>query len=316
MINAKQLTRKYGSFTAIQDLNFSIPRGQIVGLLGHNGAGKTTTLKILTGYMEATSGSISIGGVDVQENRQDIQKNLGYLPEVSPLYPEMTVWQYLDHIADLRNISSEKKNSAIAEAIKATELGDKAASYINTLSKGYRQRVGVAQAIIHKPEILILDEPTNGLDPSQIITMRNLIKNLSKTSTVIISTHIMQEVEAICDRVIIILNGKIALDSDLSQLKASENQLIIGVNAEYKDVLNSLSSINGINEIQDLQSSSSFKEYSIKLDENCDHNINPTIVKKVSEQGWDLYKLTTEQRTLETIFKEVNSKLIEGAQHV
>ena len=176
VIEVQNLSRNYGSFTAVNGISFRIPKGQIIGLLGHNGAGKTTTLKVLTGYLEATSGTVKVAGMDVKTHRLEIQDKIGYLPENSPLYPEMTVLEYLQYVVRMRGLADGQQAGAIRDAIRATNLGSKASEKIETLSKGYRQRVGVAQAIIHKPEILILDEPTNGLDPTQILAMRQLIR--------------------------------------------------------------------------------------------------------------------------------------------
>ena len=188
---------------------FRSPRGQIVGLLGHNGAGKSTTLKMLTGYLEPTEGTVLLDDIDIRTNRMLATSRIGYLPENCPLYTEMTVIDYLHYIAELRGISDSRQLEALRDVIAKAGLNEKATSLISTLSKGYRQRVGIAQAIIHDPDILILDEPTSGLDPTQIHEIRELIKDLSKHATIILSTHILQEVEAICDRVIIIMRGKI-----------------------------------------------------------------------------------------------------------
>ena len=218
MIAAKNLTRTYGTFTAVDRVSFTIDEGEIVGLLGHNGAGKTTIMKMLTGFLEPDSGSVSIYGHDIQEERSVAQSYIGYLPENCPLYPDMTVAAFLDYAAELKGLSEFEKPAAICEAIDATELGEKVMSPISSLSRGYRQRVGVAQAILHNPKIVILDEPTNGLDPSQIKHMRALIERLAKNATVILSTHILQEVAAVCGRVIIVNRGKLALDSALAGL--------------------------------------------------------------------------------------------------
>ena len=188
MIRAENLTRKYGDFTAVSNASFAIEKGEIVGLLGHNGAGKTTIMKMLTGYLEPTSGTVTIDGKELEGSRQDVQKRIGYLPENCPLYSEMTVIDYLEYVATLRAIPEDKVSSRVREAILRTELTEKATNTINTLSRGYRQRVGVAQAIIHEPDFLILDEPTNGLDPSQIHEMRSLVKSIAEHSTVILST--------------------------------------------------------------------------------------------------------------------------------
>ena len=192
MIQVENLTRRYGDFTAVDDVSFSIGRGEIVGLLGHNGAGKTTIMKMLTGFLEPTAGTITIDGLAIGRDTTAIQSRIGYLPENCPVWPEMTVIDYLDYQANLHGLPEGQRKAAIAKAIRRTALKEKATSPIQTLSRGYRQRVGVAQAILHDPDIVILDEPTNGLDPTQIRHMRDLIRELAQTATVIVSTHILQ----------------------------------------------------------------------------------------------------------------------------
>ncbi len=304
MITVRNLTRKYGSFTAVNSISFEIPKGQIVGLLGHNGAGKTTTLKMLTGYLEPTSGEVSIDGIDIASDPLAVQKKIGYLSEQSPLYPDMTVWQYLYYVAEMRGIPEGDIPHAVRDAILDTDLVPKAQELITTLSRGYQQRVGVAQAIIHKPDILVLDEPTNGLDPTQIMAMRQLIKNLSKKATVILSTHILQEVEAICDRVIIILNGRKAVDDKLTNLQKN-NTILLTLKESYAQVKNALADVQGIQALEALSTQSSFSEYAIKF-EGPIENVAPAIAKKIIGQGWDLYRLQAESRDLETIFNEIN----------
>lgn len=314
MIEVSKLIRKYGNFTAVNGVSFSIPKGQIVGLLGHNGAGKTTTLKVLTGYLEATSGTVTIGGKDIKDHMLEIQSKIGYLPENSPLYPEMTVVQYLDYVAQMRSMPPESIGGAIRDAIAATDLGPKAAEKIGTLSKGYKQRVGVAQAIIHKPDILILDEPTNGLDPTQILAMRKLIKDLSQSSTVILSTHIMQEVEAICDRVIIVLDGRIVIDSLLADLKKG-NCIHVGLKEDIEQVEPTLAAVSGVTGVK--LGTSSFEginQYVVEA-KGDDPSIAASVAKAVVDKGWALYALHRDQRDLETVFREANSGS-KGAAHV
>jgi ABC-2 type transport system ATP-binding protein len=313
MIHVKNLTRQYGDFTAVKSISFDIPKGQIVGLLGHNGAGKTTTIKILTGYLEPTAGEVTIDGLDILESRLEIQKKIGYLSESSPLYPDMGVWEYLEYVANLRGIPSQDQFSAIKKALKATDLIEKAKVSIDTLSKGYRQRVGVAQAILHDPEILILDEPTNGLDPTQILAMRTLIKNLAKTATVIISTHIMQEVEAICDRVLIILNGQLAVDSSLSNLQNVKN-ITFSVDQPFQNIKDALSQIESAKTLELLGRTDNISQCRLLLEE--DHPLlAPKIARTIVEKGWNLYHMQKEHRNLETVFRDVNRPL-GGPAHV
>ena len=235
MLEVKNLSRSYGEFIAVDDVSFSIGSGEIVGLLGHNGAGKTTIMKMLTGYIEPSSGSVSIGGRLVEQEAQAVQAELGYLPENLPVYPEMSVIDYLDYAATMRGLTAALRPKAVAQAIAATELGERAGSAIATLSRGFRQRVGVAQAIVHDPKYVILDEPTNGLDPGQTQQMRELIRRLSATATVILSTHIMQEVSAVCSRAIILRRGSLVLDKKMDQLNA-RGAILLNTSAAEGDV--------------------------------------------------------------------------------
>jgi ABC-2 type transport system ATP-binding protein len=228
-IKVESLTKKYGSQTAVDAISFDIPSGQIVGFLGPNGAGKSTTMKILTGYLNATSGNAYINGLEVEANGIEVRKQIGYLPENNPQYADMYVSEYLDFIAriyELKNIRGR-----VNEMIDMTGLTPERTKKIGQLSKGYRQRVGLAQAMIHNPNVLILDEPTSGLDPNQLVDIRKLIKEIGKEKTVILSTHIMQEVQAMCDRAIIIKAGKIVADDTISILTTSDQKKLVIVEA-------------------------------------------------------------------------------------
>ncbi len=220
MISIRNLTRRYGSVVAVDDFSVEIDRGEIVGLLGHNGAGKTTVMKVLTGFLDATSGSASVGGIDVQADRAGVQRQIGYLPENAPLYPEMLVQEYLVMMAELRGLKPAEIPATVASVADSVGIGAHLLEPIGTLSKGYRQRVGLAQAIVHRPEVLVLDEPTNGLDPVQIQTIRELIVELSERATIILSTHILQEIEAVCDRALIMIEGSLVADAPLGELQA------------------------------------------------------------------------------------------------
>lgn len=221
-VSVKGLTKNYGAQIAVNNISFDAQPGSVLGFLGPNGAGKSTTMRMLTGYLPQVSGSAHICGFDVESQTLDAKKNIGYLPENNPLYPEMYVKEFLDFVADIHHIRNKK--ARIEEVISLTGLGSEQHKKIAQLSKGYKQRVGLAQAILHDPQVLILDEPTSGLDPNQLIEIRSLIKELGKTKTVILSTHIMQEVEAICDRVIIINKGQIVADDLLADLIAKHNE--------------------------------------------------------------------------------------------
>ena len=307
MITIENLSRNYGDFVAVDKVSFQIPRGSVVGLLGHNGAGKTTIMKMLTGYLEPTGGSAKIDEIEVSEDRTEVQKKIGYLPENSPIYPEMTVVDYLEYVAELREIPKSEQTVAIKKAIERTQLQEKAADLINTLSRGYRQRVGVAQAVLHEPEILILDEPTNGLDPAQIQEMRQLIKDLSEKSTVILSTHILQEVSAMCDRVIIISRGKLVLDSSLDEL-GSQNQFILETDSSLDSLKSSLSGVSSVKEVVEAgqANGSGPKRGVFKLSMEQGTSDAPAVAKQLIEKGCNLYAFHKEERNLETIFKEVS----------
>ncbi len=218
-IQVNNLSKKYGHQLALDGISFSIPSGEVVGFLGPNGAGKSTTMKIITGYIPATSGSAEVCGLDLSEKSLEVRKMVGYLPEHNPLYLDMYIAEYLLFAAGIAGVKNTKK--ALETAIELTQLGPERNKKIGQLSKGYRQRVGLAQALIHDPKVLILDEPTSGLDPNQVVEIRNVIKNLGSEKTVLLSTHIMQEVEAMCNRVIVINKGKIVADNSLEGLKKS-----------------------------------------------------------------------------------------------
>lgn len=309
MIKVDTITRRYGDFAAVDNVSFTISPGEIVGLLGHNGAGKTTIMKMITGYLEPTSGTITVGGREIGADRRRIQQEIGYLPENCPVYPEMTVFDYLDYAAALHGLGEAERAPLIARAIARTELQDKAIKPIATLSRGYRQRTGVAQAILHNPAILILDEPTNGLDPTQIQHMRGLITKLAENATIIISTHILQEVQAICDRVIILKDGKKALDSRLDALR-TEGRLLLSVNAEAGKAMAFFGAVAGVAQVAPLGSVSQSvpgATYALTL-ANIDNRQEAaaSIAKAVHDQGWQLYSMGFESRNLETVFAEIS----------
>jgi ABC-2 type transport system ATP-binding protein len=306
MIKVDHLTRIFGNFTAVDDISLEIEKGEIVGLLGHNGSGKTTIMKMLTGFLEPSGGSIFIDGLNMETQRRTIQEQIGYLPENCPLYLEMTVIGYLEYAALLHKIPEKERNIMIREAVSRTELATKAMDRISTISRGYRQRVGVAQAILHSPKIIILDEPTNGLDPSQIFQMRSLIKELARHATVIMSTHILQEVQAVCDRVIIIRNGKKYLDSRLEDLRQI-NRLLIEVDAEPDQAKSMFDVIDDIATFDVLPSENGRFHYALTVNRN-GHAINaaPDVAKAVVDNGSRLFSLSQENRNLETIFNEMS----------
>lgn len=316
MIKAEDLTRKYGDLVAVDTASFQIEHGEIVGLLGHNGAGKTTIMKMITGFIEPTAGKLTVDGLDICEDRSKIQKKIGYLPENCPLYPEMTVADYLVYAASLKGLEGADANASIAQAIHRTRLTDVASQRINTLSRGYRQRLGVAQAILGSPRIYILDEPTNGLDPSQILEMRALIKELAQKATVVVSTHILQEVEATCHRVIIIRGGKVALDSTMENLDQSHClEVVLGpVSAEESDdavsaIRELLEEVEGVEEASVLEHHADDERATFSLSLTADKKRDPVaaaIATKVVEKGLKLYALKPKVRDLEVIFGEIS----------
>lgn len=223
MIAVTNLTKSYGTFTAVDDVSFKAEKGQALGFLGPNGAGKTTTMRVITGFMPATSGTVTVEGFDVFEDSLEVRRRIGYMPEHPPLYLEMKVRSYLEHVARLKSVEAKRAGEAAERAIGECGLESVAGRLCGHLSKGYRQRVGLAQALIHRPEVLVLDEPTAGLDPAQIIEIRELIRTLASERTVILSTHILPEVVQICQKVVIINEGRVALDADLGELLAQGN---------------------------------------------------------------------------------------------
>lgn len=296
MIEARDLSRRYGDFLAVDGVSFSIGHGEIVGLLGHNGAGKTTIMKMLTGYLEPSGGAVTVDGRVVEQDRQAVQRHIGYLPENLPLYPELSVADYLAYSAELREI---EPGPAVRRAIEATELASKALDPIATLSRGYKQRLGVAQAILHEPRFLILDEPTNGLDPGQTQHMRALIKRLSEEATVILSTHIMQEVNALCDRVLILHDGVLAVDERLEDLRAS-NRLLLRSSAGAA-VADTLAGIDGIAGIQPGGAGAWEIETPAAPDA-----VAEQVAAALVGAGLPVYELALRQRDLESVFREVN----------
>lgn len=303
MIEADQLTRRYGDFLAVAGVSFSIQPGEIVGLLGHNGAGKTTIMKMLTGYLEPSSGTVRVDGVDVEQDRLTVQTQLGYLPENLPLYPEMSVSDYLAFTAQLRGVEPKP---AVQRAIRATELEEKALEPISTLSRGFKQRVGVAQAILHEPKFLILDEPTNGLDPGQTQHMRDLIQRLSEHATVILSTHIMQEVDAICNRALILRNGELVLDERLQDLKKS-NQLRLRCGAA-PGLAELLGRVPEVSRAEAATDGSWRLTVAGTLDAAAEG-----VARAVVEAGVALHEIGAIVRDLETVFREVNEGVRDAA---
>jgi ABC-2 type transport system ATP-binding protein len=307
MIEVHSLTRRYGKNLAVDGVSFTIGSGEIVGLLGHNGAGKTTIMRMLSGYLEPSGGSIDIDGVALATNAHQIQQQLGYLPENLPVYPDMMVADYLEYAATLKGVATKDRYQQMREAISATALEERALDPINTLSRGLRQRVGVAQALLGRPRLLILDEPGNGLDPEQTEHMRALIRKLARRATVILSTHIMQEVDAICDRVLMLRQGKLVLDAHLAQLRQSRT-LQLRTNADIDALPDYLRRMPQISNIENVPTPGSQLQFLLTLHDNADPDTAANnIARCVVSAGASLYQLQPVVRDLESVFREANT---------
>ncbi|HKJ76770.1 MAG TPA: ATP-binding cassette domain-containing protein [Gammaproteobacteria bacterium] len=318
MIRVEGLSRSYGALKAVDGVSFEVPRGEVVGLLGHNAAGKTTIMKMITGYLEPSAGRIEVDGLDPARDRAAVQKCIGYLPENCPVYPDMTVVGYLEYQAGLHGLTGAERDQAVAAAVRRTALAEKALDPVHTLSRGYRQRVGVAQAILHDPDIVILDEPTNGLDPTQIRQMRSLIRELAEHATVIVSTHILQEVQAVCDRVLIIQDGRLAVDARLDELagicpgtngmparqEAARRcgQLRLEADAAPETLRPLLEGLEGVTAVEPLESGEGHYRYRVEV---ADGERAPAVARAVTEAGHALFALAPQARDLETVFREV-----------
>lgn len=307
MIECSALTRRYGDFTAVADVSFRVEAGEVVGLLGHNGAGKSTIMKMLTGGLEPTSGRVIIDGQDMRWHRQALQKRIGYLPENCPIYPDMTVMDYLDYRAVLQGVPDAERAQAVRQAVERTALADRGMERIGTLSRGYRQRVGVAQAILHRPDVIILDEPTNGLDPSQIHQMRELIRSLSGHAAVLVSTHILQEVQAVCERALMLREGRLALDARLAELGGAD-RLRLTTDAELAQLRSLLADAEGVAEIAPLDGGGrGHYRYEVTASGDAEA-IAPELARRVLAAGCALYRLEPQARDLDTVYAEINQQ--------
>ena len=311
MVEIQNLVKNYGTKNAVDDISFTIKEGEIVGFLGPNGAGKSTTMNIITGYLSATSGTVTVGGKDIFKEPLEVKRQIGFLPEQPPLYIDMTVYEYLSFVYDLKGCTFNKKEH-LKEVMEKVKVHDVQARLIKNLSKGYKQRVGIAGAIIGNPKFIIFDEPTVGLDPVQIIEIRNLIRSLGKKHTVILSTHILPEVQAICDRVIIINNGKLIANEKTSQLNNIVGQsakLKIKVAGPNKEVLNMLKTLQGIMSVK----SDGVKEgdtYSYIIEANPSIDVRKIIFNALASHSWPMMGMESLEAELEDIF----IKLIENSE--
>lgn len=307
MIQVENLTKNYGDVRAVSQINIDIPGGEILGLLGPNGAGKTTTLRMLTGFLKPTSGTVRVKEYRIEDQALEIKKILGYLPESAPLYHEMLVYDYLQYVAGIREIPGPQRLARIRRLADLCGLNEVMHKPIAELSKGYRQRVGLGHAMMNDPEILILDEPTSGLDPNQIVEIRDIIREIGREKTVILSTHILSEAEATCDRVVIINQGKIVADGNLDTLKQSAGDTTLVhmalTNANFKDVETRLGGVDGVREV--LRVSEQDGHLRLQLVTPVDRDLRPQIYDAVKQTDWILLEMRQETQTLETIFREL-----------
>jgi ABC-2 type transport system ATP-binding protein len=300
MIRVEGLTKDYGARRAISNLNFEANQGEIVGFLGPNGAGKTTTMRILSGYMPPTNGTATVAGYDVVDESLEVRKRVGYLPETVPLYTDMTAFEYIKFMADLRQLPDSAERAD--EALEMVGMDKRADSYISSLSKGMRQRIGLAQALIHRPEVLILDEPTIGLDPGQVVEVRSLIREIGKQRTVLLSTHILSEAQQICDRVLIINKGKIVAEDTPENLQArlvGSERVALRVRGEADELPKILRKVKGVQSIE------AKPDGSVEFQFAPGQDVRPEVAKAVIHAGYDLLELRPVGMSLEEIFLEL-----------
>ncbi|MFZ0611356.1 MAG: ATP-binding cassette domain-containing protein [Desulfobacterales bacterium] len=310
MIHVENLTKTYGGITAVDQITLDIQKGEILGLLGPNGAGKTTTLRMLTGFLQPSAGTIRVKELDIERHPIEIKKLMGYLPESAPLYHDMLVFDYLNYIADIRETPPDNKLARLRELAELCGLNPVMHQPIAELSKGFRQRVGLAHAMLSDPEILILDEPTSGLDPNQIVEIRHIIKRIGKQKTVVLSTHILSEAEATCDRVVIISRGKIVADGDIDKLKQSAGRTslihLTLKNADDDAVRQRLSAIDGVPGTVKIDSVDGLSKVTLTVASARD--LRAEIYRTVKHTDWELLEFYQESRTLETVFRELTKE--------
>jgi ABC-2 type transport system ATP-binding protein len=309
VIEVQHLTKRYGPFTAVDDVSFRVERGEILGFLGPNGAGKTTTMRVLTGYMPPTEGKAIVAGFDVFDQPIDAKRRTGYLPETPPLYPDMTVKDYLMFVSRIKGVPRNDRKSRVAETMEKTRIADVGRKRCGTLSKGYRQRVGLAQALLHNPDVLILDEPTAGLDPKQINETRQLIKQLAGDHTIILSTHILPEVSQTCQRVVIINRGKVVAvdtpDNLTSRLQGSET-MYLQVDGMGADVSAVLEAVPGVTRVAVADSRETTAGY--EVDSERGHDVRRELAATVVRNGWGLLEMRPMRMSLEEIFLHLTTE--------
>ncbi len=307
MIEIQNLTKSYGQIKAVNDISFTVEKGEVLGFLGPNGAGKSTTMNIITGFIPSTEGTVKVCGYDIMENPAEVKRRIGYLPELPPLYMDMTVSEYLSFVADLKLVSNKQKKSQIDDIVELVKLAEVRGRLIKNLSKGYKQRVGLAQSLLGNPEVLILDEPTVGLDPKQIIEIRKLIKALGKQHTIILSSHILPEVSAVCERVVIINKGKIAaIDTpeNLSKGMGTVSKLSALISGPKSSIISSIEAIYGVKYVEaHIEREKDVIEYIIESDKNID--IRNPLFFAMAKAGYPIIELKSLDLSLEDIFLEL-----------
>lgn len=308
MLEVKNLEKKYGDKIAIKNVNFSLNDGEILGFLGPNGAGKSTTMNIITGYISATNGTVTVDGDEIMENPLKVKRKIGYLPEQPPLYLDMTVKAYLSFMYDLKKIKLNKKEH-IEKICKLVKIDDVYDRIIKHLSKGYKQRVGIAQALLGDPKLLILDEPTVGLDPNQIIEIRNLIKSLEEKHTIILSSHVLSEVQSVCNRVIVINKGEIVANDTTENLSiglTDENTLVLSIEGDKEVIISALKSISKIKDVKVKEVSGLNREYIVNYNKSDD--VRKLVFEKMAEINCPITSMKNDSMTLEDIFKKLTNK--------
>jgi len=303
VIELHDVRKSYGELEALKGISTSIRRGEVVGLLGPNGAGKTTAMKILVGYLLPSSGSARVAGYDVVVEPLEVQRRIGYLPENAPVYGEMLVQEYLSFTAEMRGLDGDVARRRILHAAEQCNIEDILSRPIGQLSKGYRQRVGLAAAILHEPELLILDEPTVGLDPNQIVEVRDLIRRMGRTKTVLLSTHILPEVEATCDRAVILIDGRIRADQRLEELTHSRALSLAIAPADPGEARRELAALDGVRSVEHVSTDGRFHSFRLRLTAEAD--VAESVAGLAGRRGWPLRELRRDDRTLEQVFREL-----------
>ncbi len=308
MVEVKNLVKRYGDKLAVDHVSFTVNEGEILGFLGPNGAGKSTTMNIITGYLSSTSGTVTIGGCEILDDPKGAKSKIGYLPEIPPLYQDMTVKRYLEFVYDLKKVTLPKKEH-LAEVCKVTKIADVYDRIIKNLSKGYRQRVGLAQALIGNPPVIILDEPTVGLDPKQIIEMRNLIRGLGKKHTVILSSHVLSEIQAVCDRIVVINHGKLVADentTDITTNLTGAKRIQLHIDGDERTVLPALRNIDGVSRVRKvMRTVDGFNEYIVESEPDTD--VRKAVFKAMARIECPIVMMRSAEMSLEDAFLKITS---------